>query len=219
MKPLLKIIVVLLFLFWGCGPSSYITSSWKAENVHPKKYNKIVVLGLIREADRSIREKMEQHMVADLKELGYNAVCSCDEYNPKAFEGMTEQQAIAKLREAGVDAVLTVSLLDKAREKNYVPGNVYYSPYYVYHHRFYGYYRTIYDRIYMEGYYVINTRYFWESNFYDMETNQLLYSAQSQSFDPSSTEALSHEYGQMIVKNMVKNNILTNQKEASLRPM
>ena len=220
MKNLIKIAAVLLFLFWGCGPSSYITSTWKAENIQPKKYNKIVVLGLIREADRTIRERMEQHVVGDLTDLGYNAVCSCDEYNPKAFDGLTEQQAIAKLRDSGVDAVLTVTLLDKTREKYYVPGRVYYSPYYVYQHRFYGYYRTMYDRIYSEGYYVTNTKFFWESNFYDMEKDQLLYSAQSQSFDPNSTESLSHEYGQMIVKDMVKNNILTNQKsEATLRPM
>ena len=221
MKPVIRSsVLLLLFLFWGCGSSSYITSSWKAENVQPKKYNKIVVLGLIREADRTIREKIEQHIVGDLTHLGYNAVCSCDEYNPKAFDGMSEQQAIAKLRNSGVDAVLTVTLLDKTREKYYVPGRVYYSPYYVYQHRFYGYYRTMYDRIYSEGYYVTNTKYFWESNFYDMEKDQLLYSAQSQSFDPNSTESLSHEYGQMIVKNMVKNNVLVNQKsEVTLKPM
>ena len=219
MKQLLKIAAVLLFTIWGCSPSSFITSSWKAENIQPKKYNKIVVLGLIREADRSIREKMEEHVVGDLKDLGYNAVCSCDEYNPKAFEGMNEQQAIAKLRNSGVDAVLTITLLDKMRERYYMPGRVYYSPYYVYHNHFYSYYRTMYDRIYSEGYYVVDTKYFWESNFYDMVSNQLLYSAQSQSFDPSSTEALSHEYGQMIVKNMMKNNILSDQKEAVLKPM
>ncbi|HYM93020.1 MAG TPA: hypothetical protein VET23_02700, partial [Chitinophagaceae bacterium] len=183
---------------------------------------KIVVLGLIRENDRSIREKMEQHIVGDLTDLGYNAVCSCDEYNPKVFEGMNEQEAIEKLRNSGVDAVLSITLLDKTRERYYVPGRIYYSPYYIYHNHFWGYYRTMYDRIYMDGYYAVDTKYFWESNFYDLaekSTDQLLYSAQSQSFDPASTEALSHEYGQMIVKNMVKNNILTNQKKIILKPM
>lgn len=219
MKKSIVIIVSLLLLTLGCGPSSFITSSWKAENVQPKKYNKIVVLGLIRDADRRVREKMEQSIVSNLSELGYNAICSCDEYNPKTFEGMNEQQAIEKLRNSGVDAVLTVTLLDKTRERYYVPGRVYYTPYYVYYNHFWGYYHTMYDRIYMSGYYVTDTKYFWESNFYSMETNQLLYSAQSQSFNPSSTEALSEEYGKMIVKNMVKNTILVSQKETILKPM
>jgi hypothetical protein len=219
MKLINKIAIVLVALLLGCGPTSHITSSWKAENVYPKQYKKIVVLGLIREADRSIREKMEQHIVGDLTDLGYKAVCSCDEYNPKAFEGMNEQEAISKLRKDGIDAVLTVTLLDKTRERYYVPGRVYYSPYYIYQHRFYGYYQTMFDRIYSEGYYVMNTKYFWESNFYDLESNQLIYSAQSQSFDPDNAESLSHEYGKMIVMNMVKNNILSKQKESALRPM
>ena len=219
MKHLIKSAAVLAFLLSGCGSSSYITSSWKAANSTLKNYKKIVVVGLIRETDRSMREIMEQHIVGDLKDLGYNAVCSCDEYNPKTFEGMSEQQAVEKLRTAGVDAVLTIVLLDKMKERYYVPGRVYYSPYYVNHNHFYGYYRTMYDRIYTEGYYVDNTKYFWESNLYDMESNQLVYSAQSQSFDPASAESLGHEYGLMIVKNMVKNNVLFNQKVATLKPM
>jgi hypothetical protein len=219
MKRLISIAMATIFLFSGCGTSSWITSSWKAQSIYPKKYNKIVVLGLIRDADRSIRERMEQHIVGDLQDLGYNAVCSCDEYNPKAFEGMNEQQAVEKLRSEGVDAVLTITLLDKSRERYYVPGRVYYTPYYVYHNRFWGYYHTMYDRIYMDGYYGVDTKYFWESNFYDMVNDQLVYSVQSQSFDPGSTESMSHEYGQMIVKNMVKNNVLANQKEVTLKPM
>jgi hypothetical protein len=212
-------IVAAIVVFSTCSPSSNITSSWKAENVQPKKYKKVVVLGLVRDADRSVREKMEQYIAAELKDLGYDAVCSCDEYNPKAFEGMTEKQAIEKLRNAGVDAVLTVVLLDKTKERYYVPGRVNYSPYYVYHRNFMGYYRVMQERIYSEGYYVTDTKYFWESNFYDLEQNQLNYSAQSQTFNPASTEAMSQEYSKMIVKNMVKNNVLANQKELLLKPM
>jgi hypothetical protein len=66
----------------------------------------------------------------------------------------------------------------------------------------------MYDRVYAPGYYAINTKYFWESNFYSLEGRQLLYSAQSQSFDPVSAQALGHEYGQMIARDMVKKNIL-----------
>jgi hypothetical protein len=219
MKIIFKLAVLPLLLLWSCGSTSYITSSWKAPGATVRKYKKVVVLGLIREADRTVRERMEQHIVDDVKDLGYEAVCSCEEYNPRAFEGLNEQQAIAKLRNSGVDAVLTITLLDKEKERYYVPGRITYSPYYVYHNRFYGYYQTVYERIYTQGYYVTDTRYFWESNFYDLESNTLIYSAQSQSFDPASTESLSHEYGQMIVNDMVKSNVLTNQKAPALKPM
>jgi hypothetical protein len=219
MKHILATIVVFLFLFSGCGPSTSITSSWKAENVQPGKFKKVVVLGLVRENDRTLREKMEQHLVGDLRELGYDAVCSCDEYNPKAFENMNEEQALGKLRTSGVDAVLTIVLLDKTQERDYVPGRVVYSPYTIYQNRFWRYSRVMYDRIYTGGYYTTNTKYFWESNLYDLATNSLVYSSQSQSFDPLTSESLGHEYGQMIVQDMVKKNVLADLKVPVLKAM
>jgi hypothetical protein len=214
MKKVLQMAFLLLFIVAGCGPSSKITSSWKADDAAPQKFKKIVVVGIIREADRTLREKMEQHLAADLRDLGYDATCSCDEYNPKTFENMSEEQVISKMRNAGVDAVLTVVLLDKMKERYYVPGRVRYTPYVVYHNRFWIYTRTVYDRIYTEGYYTENTRYFWETNLYNLAAKgqQLVYSAQSQSFDPLSSETLGHEYGQMIAKDMVKKNVLTDLK-------
>jgi len=219
MRITILLATIFLFAALGCGPSSYITSSWKAENVQPKTYKKIVVLGLIREPDENLREKMEQHLVEDLKELGYNAVCSCEEYNPRAFENMNEDQAIGKLKNAGVDAVFTVILLNKTKEKYYMSGKAA-SPIDIYHDRFWEYSRTMYGRIRSEGYYTVDTKYFWESNFYDLESNQLLYSAQSQTFDPVSAENIGHEYGQMIVRNMMQKNILSTQKGSLLlKPM
>ncbi|MFC0775099.1 hypothetical protein [Terrimonas alba] len=206
MKTIKWLGIIALFLA-GCT-SSRITSSWKDENVSPKQYNKILVLGLIRETDRTIRENMENHFVGDLQALGYNAVSSLKEYGPKAFEKMDEEAALAKLNNSGVDAVVTIVLLDKEKEKRYVPGYINYSPYGYYYNRFWGYYGTMNRRIYEPGYYVTDTKYFWESNFYDMGTQKLLYSVQTQSFDPANSESLGHEYGQLIVKNMVKNGIV-----------
>lgn len=213
MKAIKCLGIIALFLA-GCT-SSRITSSWKEENVSPKKYDKILVLGLIRETDRTIRENMENHLVGDLQALGYNAVSSLKEYGPKAFEKMDEEAALATLNKSGVDAVVTIVLLDKEKEKRYVPGHINYSPYGYYYNRFWGYYGTMNRRIYEPGYYVTDTRYFWESNFYDMSTQKLLYSVQTQSFDPASSESLGHEYGRLIVKNMVKNNVVAKDNSIS----
>jgi hypothetical protein len=210
MKAIKYFSIIVMLLLLSCS-TSRVTSTWKAENVQSKKYNKILVLGLIRESDRSIREKMEQHLLGDLKEHGYNAICACEEFGPKTFENMTEKEAITKLSNSGIDAVLTIVLLDKTKERYYVPRRVYYSPYYNYHNHFWGYYTTMYDRIYSPGYYEVSTKYFWESNFYDMDNKQLVYSVQTQSFDPASSESLAHDYGKLIVNSMVKNKVLSTQ--------
>ncbi|SDH76122.1 hypothetical protein ACRQ5D_04780 [Mucilaginibacter sp. P25] len=41
-----------------------------------------------------------------------------------------------------------------------------------------------------------------------MDTQQLIYSVQTQSFNPSDSEALGHEYGQLILKDMVKQQVI-----------
>jgi hypothetical protein len=194
--------VAVLLVMAGCN-SSKITTSWKAENITPQKYNKVLVLGLIKESDRSIQEKMENHFVGDLESLGYNAVSSLKEYGPKAFDKIEEAAAIDKLKNSGVDAVLTIVLLDKEKERQYIPSN--------YSNRFWGYRNARYIRIYEPGYYVTNTKYFWESNFYEMDNQKLLYSVQTQSFAPDNAGSMGHEYGKLIVKNMVKQNILQAQ--------
>lgn len=211
MKKVTWIGFALLMIGAGCTSSSKITSSWKAENVQPKAYNKVMVLGLMNVPDRIIREKMEQYIVGDLKALGYNAVCACEEFGPKAFNNMAEEAAIDKLKNEGIDAVLTVVLLDKEKERKYVPGNIYYSPYRHYYNRFWGYRSTLYFRIHEPGYYVSNTKYFWESNLYDMATQQLVYSVQTQSFNPDNADILGNEYAKLIIKNMMKHNVLQQQ--------
>jgi hypothetical protein len=216
MKQLLILAVLFVFLLPGCS-SSRITSSWKADSVQPQTFKKVIVLGLIREKDRHLSESMEQHLVSELRNLGYDATCSCDEYNPKAFENMTEEQALAKLKNSGVDAVMTVVLLDKTQERYYVPGRVQYTPYRMYYNRFWGYSRTMYGRIYTEGYYTEDTKYFWETNLYALEKNELLYSAQSQSFDPASTERMGEEHAGMITRNMLKKGVLINLKDQPVK--
>jgi len=198
--------LLLFSLLTGCR-SSQITSSWKKENMFPKKFDKILVLGLIREQDRNLRGQMEEHMAADLRDAGYNAVSSEGEFGPKAFENMDEETAIQKLQYCDVNAVITIVLLNKAIESNYYPHRQ--IPYGTHHNSFGQYYNTMYDHIYSPGYYVTTTKYFWESNFYEVESRELVYSVHTQSFNPTSAGSLANEYGKMIVRDILKNNILT----------
>lgn len=202
---------IAISLLMGCSQSR-ITSSWKAPDVQTHRFEKILVLGLIRENDRQLQQKMEEHLVGDLGRMGYQAESSLKAFGPKAFENMNEEDALSQLRNSGFDAVITVVLLDKEKEKRYVAGNIYYSPYSFYYRRFWGYRSTLVYRIYEPGYYVTDTKYFWESNFYELQNQHLLYSAQSRSFDPSSAETMGHEYGLMITRDLVKQKILAEKQ-------
>jgi hypothetical protein len=203
----------LIFLF-ACT-SSRVTHSWKSD-FPAKNYKKILVIAMGGETDMATRQKMEDHLIGDLKEHGYNAASSLTEYGPKVFRQMSEEAVLDKIQHSGFDAVITIVLLDKEKERYYVPGHAYYTPYVGYYRHFWGYYNTIYNRIYGPGYYVTNTRYFWESNLFEVASKELIYSVQTESFDPATSETLAHEYGKLIVKDMVKKQVL-NKKELLVR--
>jgi hypothetical protein len=198
----------LLPLLLGACSSTRLTHSWKADSIPAAVYSRILVVALIQENDRNLQEKMEQHLVDDLRDLGYNAVSSLQEYGPKVFNQQYEQDIIRQLSGSGVDAIISIVLLNKERERRYVPGNVQFSPYVYYHSRFWRYYGTMQSRVYEPGYYVTDTRYFWESNFYAAKGERLIYSAQTRSFDPANTAGMAHEFGQRIVKDMTEKGIL-----------
>jgi len=188
--------------------SSVITSTWHAENSNKKSIKKVLVLAIDNNKDRSIRVKLENHLLNDLIKRGIEASSSIDKYGPLFLSGLQESEAINKIKDQGFDAVLTVVLLDKEKEKHYIPGRITYTPYSMYYRRFWGYYSTVYDRVYEPGYYIENTNYFWESNLYDLSDKSLIYSAQTKSYDSNNLESLADEYGKIISNDLFKKGIL-----------
>ena len=199
-------------VLFSCQTSN-ITATWTDKNISPKKYSKILVIGVLKDDDRDLQSKMEKHLAGDLNELGYSAFAASDVFPLGTFVKGDTAKAIEALNSKGFDAVLTVVLLNKEKEKHYVPGRVMYTPYAPYHDRLDLYYYTMYDRIQTEGYYETATKIFWESNFYDRESRKMIYSSQTESFDLGSKESLAHYYGVLLANNLVSSKVLVRPEE------
>ena len=202
-----KILIVIFsgaFLF-SCS-STKITSSWKAESTSTKIYHNIMVWGILTEKDSSLREKMETHLVNDLAVKGYHAISSSSVFGSRAYKKLSEKEIVEQFKNSGVDAVITIVLLDKSKEEIYVPPGIINNPAAFDHVD--KYYSTVYDKVFSPGYYVTTTNYFWESNLFEVSADKLVYSARTKSFDPSSTEMLGHENGVVILKDMIKKKVI-----------
>jgi hypothetical protein len=206
MKKLQFLLPALLLFLASCN-STKITSSWKSDEAPQKNYKKIMVLGILKQKDRSLREELEKQLVSNLNSNGYAAVSAMDEYGPKAFDKIREEDIADKLKSSGYDAVITTVLLDKSKDQYYQPGRVSYQPIGI--RRFGRYYTTIYDRVYDPGYYTNSTQYFLESNMYDTQSGDLIYSVQSKAADPSSIGSLSKDYSKTIVKDLKQKKVLS----------
>jgi hypothetical protein len=130
------------------------------------------VLGVLKDNDSELQSKMEKHLAGDLNDLGYSAFAASDVYPTRHFCERRYDKAIEALNRKGFDAVMTVVLLNKEKEKHYIPGRVIHTPYAPYHDRLDLYYYSMYDRIQTEGYYESATKIFWESNFYDRNSKK-----------------------------------------------
>jgi hypothetical protein len=182
--------------------SSKLTSSWTAANASVlATSNKILVLGIIQDKDIRLRMQMEGWLVDGLKAKGYNAVSAYTLYGPKMFDNKSEESVLAQLRNSNIDEVFTIALLDKSRQRQYQPGTIYPSP-------FWGYYSYMYGQVYSPGYTTVTTRFFWEGNLYDVRTKALLYSAQSETYNPSSASNMARDNSKTIVKNMIKKGLI-----------
>jgi hypothetical protein len=208
MKRVLVLMMPLFLLLAACS-STNVTNSWKDKDIAQANFRKVLVIAMLPEKDRNLRQQMENEMVDDLAKKGYAAISSYAEYGPKAFAGMNEKQVLQQLDRNKVDGVITVGLLNTEESENYVPGSVRYEPYAVVYNRFWRTYQTYYNRTYTPGYTDRQTNYFFETNLYDVNSNKLLYSAQSKSFDPASANQIAHEVSKAVVKDMKKNGILT----------
>ena len=64
---------------------------------------------------------------------------------------MDEEEAVRKIEKSAVDALLTIVLPDKKKEKRYVASQLYYSPNSYSFNYFWWYRSALYNRIYAPG--------------------------------------------------------------------
>jgi hypothetical protein len=199
-------VMVLLFviLLNACN-STKIISSWADPQGTIDKSKKVLVIGLMGAKDRSLKENVENVTVQNLQAHGINAGSALAEYGPKAFEGLSEAQALMKIRNKGYDGTFTIALLDKTKEKSYNPGSMMYWPR---TYRFWGYYHTMYTRVYEPGYYTVTNKFILEANFYSLDSEKLIYSVQTKSLDPSSPQALATDFNKRLFEDMIKKGVI-----------
>lgn len=196
--------LILCILVLGCS-STKLTSSWKAKEAG-KMYHNIMVWGILTEKDSALKANMEAHLVNDLAGMGYHAISSLSVFGARSYKKLTEKEVVEQFKNSGVDAVITIVLLDKQKEEMYVPPGVVNNP--VWYNQVDKYYSNIYDKIFTPGYYISATSYFWESNLFEVNQDKLVYSARTKSFDPASAGRLAHENGLLLIRDMKKKKLI-----------
>ena len=196
--------------FHGCAPSTQITGSWKNPESATKQYNHIIVAAMTNNV--VVRQQVENDIQAQLQKQGIKAAKSIELFPPSASSrtGPDVNEILEKVKDNGYDGILTLALVDKETETRYVPGNYTYAPItrFGWYGRFRGYYSYWAPIMYDPGYYTEDKVYFLEANLYDAHTENLVWSAQSTSYNPSNLQKASQEFARVTAERMTQDKVV-----------
>lgn len=174
-------ILFTIFLLNSCVPEG-LMRTWSTTEEYDRKFTNVLIMGLINNVN--LRNEVENEVVYAGKKTSLKCVNGMSMFPPelgKPFEDV--ERAKERLRKNGFDGVITVALVD-INEERYVPPSADYEPL-LYYNRFGNYFFRTYDLVYRPGYFTKNTKYFIETNFYELKGGKLVWSGRSTVFAPA----------------------------------
>lgn len=203
--------LVLMFLLFSCSASQKITVSWINPEAPGKgPYKSIFVMVMAQNMSTSF--DVEDRMAAMINSRGNKAVLSSSVFPPgiSMGENFTREELAEAIKRTGCDAVFVLAVLDVLKVDTYHPGTSYYPMNYGMYGSYYGYYNHYYPQIYSPGYYSSDRTYYIESNFYELESDMLLWSIQSEAHNPSSIESWFNEYSYNLLNELKNEGLISN---------
>ncbi|MDP4261269.1 MAG: hypothetical protein Q8941_01950 [Bacteroidota bacterium] len=191
----------------GCR-SPRITTAWKADHAAPLKYSKIVVVGITKGGDDSLRVQVERYFALALNNLGYKAVSAVVEFGPKGLANLGEVDTYRKLCNDGIDVVMTFALIDGNKEPRQKYRKIYGYPSNYYYNRIWNYKNILAD---MTGDNNTGDRYFWESILFNLNTLEAECTIQTRSFKDIRLAKRTHEFQMQVIQKMIREKVLEKQ--------
>jgi hypothetical protein len=208
-------LILFCILIEGCG-SPRILTVWKSEHSAPIHYNKIMVVGIIKEENDSLKAEVEKQMADQLNALGYYAVSALQEFGRYGLTKLGEEGTYLKLCDNGIDAVLTLSLIDKSNKayQKKVMNEKYTNIYY--YNRIWSY-RKIQNDTVQQGE-TFNPHYIWESILFDLSSLAPQFVLQTANFATDNSKKEIAELPRWLIKKMLHEKIIKKRKPGSVSP-
>lgn len=219
MKSKLTIFIALAALLAGCSTTTEITSSWRKPNATADNFDHIFVAAL--SSNIAAKQAVENGIQEQLQQRGIKVDKSLDAFPPDFNNNNAQRKdlVLSRIQGTGADGILTIALLKEDTETHYRRGSGMWNPglRYGYYNSFWNYYNNWYPALYDPGYYDETKVYYLETNLYNAKTEQLIWTAQSKTYDPTSINSFLKGYLKTIQEQMMKDGLIrpTQQTTAS----
>ncbi len=228
--------VLAAIIFSGCTKKvTTLLGSWTMENLEPKKYEKLAVL--VFSPNVNARGNVELAVADAFEKAGVNAMSTFSLFTMASnmaeikAAGITDEQIEEAMKKKvlanNIDALLIITVLSTSENSRYVQGggvsvgvgvsggsmgfaNPYYNAmaYPAYNYPYYGYYSYTVATTTSPGYYEKTTNAFLESNLYDIASEKLIWTAQTDSKEVTSVEKEAPKFAKIIVDDIIKKKVL-----------
>ena len=196
----------LIAIISSCGPAVRVTGEWTNPAVKADtSYDKVMVTAMV--SNEPAKRAIENAFENQLQQVNV-AITKAYEVFPTMFSDQFERdqdKMLSKIQETENDAILAISILDQDTETRYVPGTAgAYRPVgtYGWYGNFWGYYNYYYPTVYDPGYYTTTQIYYIEANLYDAESEKLVWSAQTETYDPAKLERFASDFAETVVESL-----------------
>jgi len=161
-------VLITFFLLNACA-TTVTTNVWR-DQTYGGPVKKILIMGISQK--KGVQRFFEDEFVRQLRQRGTAGVAG---YTILPYDEKIDKDFIAaKAREAGADTVLVARPLGRQTQRSYMPGQVYAVP------GSYSRWGSYYGQAYSPGYVVEDEYVYIETNLYDIATDNLIWSAQSE---------------------------------------
>jgi hypothetical protein len=206
MKGKKRVYIILFFISFfimtSCATTT-LNTVWKDDSYQGRITN-ILVMGISKQQVR--KRFFEDEFVRQLQDHGLSATSS---YRIFPSERMLEKDMVlSKIRGMGIDTFLITRMVDKKTVETYVPGKVvHYAPPRT-HRSWHGYYAGSYGAIYEPGYTIKDEVVVLETNLYDAESEELIWTALSETVKEGPEERVIKNFIKLIMKNLSEKNLI-----------
>lgn len=189
-------IAAVILLLSGCA-STKTVSVWKDDAFTGPPFENLLVIGVSE--DNSDRNTFESEFAKSVAANGRSATPSAQLL--KGPEKLTKEAVDEVLNNGDFDAVLVTRVVGVGERASYVNPEPYYRTYN-------GYYSTVYDYAYQPGYYHQYSVYHLETNIYDAQSKQLVWTMRSDAVAPKSVAKVVGTLSAQIINQLKQDGVI-----------
>jgi hypothetical protein len=188
----------------SCASTDHVRD-WSSSEEYDRLFGNLMIMGLVNKV--SLRNEVEYEVTEAAHKIGLKATNSMAMFPPELGKPFDDTERIkVRLQENGFDGILTVAIIDVSAER-YMKPETKYVPL-VYYDRFTNYYYRTEALVYKPGYFSIQSRYFLETNLYELKAGKLVWSGRSFAFDAQELERTLPSYAKKLFKELSKEGVI-----------